>query len=198
MKHIHASAPLQKYLFFSPHWGAESFEARLSSPQTGFYLTQLGNDYMICFKSYLILDALMCRVFPLRFCFFCFFARSISLRVSEFILRETVGGDGLIKVHQSRVPLFLVYPQNNKFAARRSLIAHFIFLYVDAWITNTSPSSSCHHAAVRNSAFYYLYFSLFMRLPPLWQQRLYQASERGSEQSAILIDWRPSSSHLQE
>lgn len=100
-------------------------------------MTQLGNDYMICFKSYLILDALMCLVFPLNFFFVCFFARSISLRVSEFILRETVCGDGLIKVHRSRVPLFLVFPQNkrptdSKFAARRSLIAHFIFLYVDA------------------------------------------------------------------
>lgn len=84
----------------------------------------------------------MRRLFPLNF-FFCFDSCSVSWRVSDFILRETVGRDCLIKVHQSTVLFFSPLsaqqePDRLKYAAHCSLTALFIFLNNDAWIPYTS------------------------------------------------------------
>lgn len=153
---------------------------------------------MTCLKSYLILDALMRRVFPLNF-FFCFDSCSVSWRVSDFILRETVGRDCLIKVHQSTVPFFSPLsaqqePDRLKYAAHCSLTALFIFLDNDAWIPYTSALLS--RLALRYCALYSFFSFLCMHLKPLWQQRLYQATECGGKQGAILIDCLATILHL--
>lgn len=125
------------FLFFSPTEMRKALKLACHRHKMGFYSTQLGNDYIICFKWCLILDAVCATCFLWNFFFFP--------RV-----RKTVGGNCSIKVHQSI--LFL-----NHFSAKQELKT----LKFDACWSSIAPLLLMQQSVVImcHSSSYYFFIS---------------------------------------